>query len=40
MKTKVRKAKTKESGRLTLKDRLSRLTYLQAVKLLGPEGRS
>ena len=38
MKTKVRKAKTKESRRLTLKDRLSRLTYLQAVKLLGPEG--
>jgi ERCC4-related helicase len=31
-------AKTKKSNRLTLKDRLSRLTYLQACKLLGPEG--
>jgi superfamily II DNA or RNA helicase len=30
--------KTKESKHLTLKDRLSRLTYLQACKLLGPQG--
>jgi hypothetical protein len=37
MKTKVREA-TKESKRLTLKDRLSRLTYVQAAKLLGPDG--
>ena len=26
---------TKKSSKLTLKDRLSRLTYLQACKLLG-----
>ncbi len=39
MKTKNRRAKTKESRKLTLKDRLSRLTYLQAVKLLGPDGQ-
>ncbi len=38
MNTKPRKAKTKKSKKLTLKDRLSRLTYLQAAKLLGPEG--
>jgi len=31
--------KTKRSSKLTLKDRLSRLTYTQACKLLGPEGR-
>ena len=30
--------KAKQSDRLTLKDRLSRLTYLQACKLLGPQG--
>ncbi len=30
--------KTKRSKRLTLKDRLSRLTYIEAVKLLGAEG--
>ncbi len=30
---------TKPSHRLTLKDRLSRLTFLQACKLLGEEGR-
>lgn len=38
MKTKTRNAKTKKSKKITLKDRLSRLTYVQAVKLLGPEG--
>ena len=38
MKAKTRK-KTKESKKLTLKDRLSRLTFLQAAKLLGPEGQ-
>ena len=31
--------KTKKSDLLTLKDRLSRLTYLQACKLLGEEGK-
>ncbi len=30
--------KTKKSTELTLKDKLSRLTLLQAAKLLGPEG--
>ena len=30
---------TKPSHRLTLKDRLSRLNFTQACKLLGPEGR-
>ncbi len=30
---------TKKSGSLTLKDRLSRLSYTQACKLLGPEGK-
>jgi hypothetical protein len=30
---------TKPSHRLTLKDRLSRLTFLQACRLLGDEGR-
>lgn len=29
----------KTSGRLTLRDRLSRLTFEQACKLLGPEGK-
>src|SRR4029079_1324543 len=29
----------KASGQLTLRDRLSRLTFEQACKLLGPEGR-
>src|SRR5258708_4758596 len=31
--------KTRPSGQLTLRDRLSRLTYLEACKLLGPEGK-
>ena len=30
---------TKPSHRLTFHDRLSRLTFLQACKLLGPQGR-
>jgi superfamily II DNA or RNA helicase len=38
MKTTARTAKTKESKKLTLKDRLSRLTYYRACQLLGPEG--
>ncbi|MBN2218317.1 MAG: DEAD/DEAH box helicase [Pirellulales bacterium] len=38
MKTKTRTAKTKKSKRLTLKDRLSHLTYYRACQLLGPEG--
>jgi superfamily II DNA or RNA helicase len=32
-------AKVLPSGRLSLKDRLSRLTFTEACKLLGPEGR-
>lgn len=32
--------KTKKSGMLTLRDRLSQLTYNEACKLLGPEGRT
>src|SRR5579864_2493885 len=32
--------KTRPTRRLTLKDRLSRLTFDQACKLLGPRGRS
>ena len=32
-------AKTRPSGRLSLKDRLSRLTFLEASKLLGPDGK-
>ena len=39
MKAITRKKKTKKSKKLTLKDRLSRLTYIQAAKLLGPEGQ-
>ncbi len=31
--------KTKKSEMLTLRDRLSQLTYVEACKLLGPEGR-
>ncbi len=31
--------KTKKSEKLTLRDRLSQLTYVEACKLLGPEGR-
>ncbi|MHC5543705.1 helicase, partial [Singulisphaera rosea] len=31
---------TRPSGRLSLKDRLSRLTFLEACKLLGPTGKS
>ena len=38
MTTKTRTAKTKESKQLTLKDRLSRLTYYRACQLLGPDG--
>jgi superfamily II DNA or RNA helicase len=38
MKTKTRTAKTKHSGKLTLKDRLSRLTHYRACQLLGPAG--
>ena len=30
---------TKKDGELTLKDQLSRLSYVQACKLLGAEGR-
>ncbi len=37
MTTQVRK--TRPSGKLSLKDRLSRLTFLEACKLLGPEGK-
>lgn len=37
MRTQVMKTRT--SAQLTLKDRLSRLTFLEACKLLGPEGR-
>jgi len=33
-------SKNKQRRELTLKDRLSRLTYLQACKLLGSEGRN
>ena len=32
--------KTRPSAALTLKDRLSRLTFLEACKLIGPEGRT
>lgn len=32
-------AKTRPSGRLSLKDRLSHLTFTEACKLLGPEGK-
>ncbi len=38
MKTKTRAAKTKESRKLTLKDRLSHLTHYRACQLLGPDG--
>ena len=38
MKTKKHAAKTKGSAELTLKDRLSRLTYHRACQLLGPNG--
>jgi len=31
--------KTRPSGQLSLKDRLSRLTFIEACKLLGPEGK-
>jgi len=31
-------AETPQTTELTLKDRLSRLSYLQACRLLGPEG--
>ena len=39
MKTKTRAKKTKESKKLTLKDRLSHLTHYRACQLLGPDGR-
>jgi hypothetical protein len=39
MNTKSRRAKTKESKRLTLRDRLSQLTHYRACQLLGPAGR-
>lgn len=32
-------AKTRPSGRLSLKDRLSHLTFVEACKLLGPHGK-
>jgi len=35
----TRVTKTLPSARLTLKDRLSRLTFIDACKLLGPEGK-
>ena len=37
MTTKV--MKTRPSGQLTLRDKLSHLTFLEAAKLLGPEGK-
>jgi hypothetical protein len=37
MEAKVRRAPP--SGRSTLKDKLSWLTFLEAAKLLGPEGK-
>ena len=39
MKTKTRVTKTKKSKKLTLKDRLSHLTYVRACQLLGPTGQ-
>ena len=36
---KTRSQKILPTGKLTLRDRLSRLTFLEACKLLGPEGR-
>ena len=36
---KTRTPKTRPSGRLSLQDRLSRLTFLEACKLLGPQGK-
>jgi superfamily II DNA or RNA helicase len=38
MKTRTRAPKIKRTKRLTLKDRLSRLTYQRACQLLGPDG--
>ncbi|MBN1590998.1 MAG: DEAD/DEAH box helicase [Pirellulales bacterium] len=38
MKTKERAKKTKKGEKLTLKDRLSRLSYQQACRLLGQDG--
>ena len=38
MTTRSRAPKIKKTKHLTLRDRLSRLNYLQACKLLGPEG--
>ncbi|HXT57716.1 MAG TPA: hypothetical protein VN699_03735, partial [Pirellulales bacterium] len=32
-------ARTRPGGRLSLKDRLSHLTFVEACKLLGPEGK-
>lgn len=39
-KTRTRAAKIKQSKHLSLRDRLSRLTYVRACQLLGPEGAS
>jgi hypothetical protein len=38
MATRTRRPKVKQTKHLTLRDRLSRLTYLRACQLLGPEG--
>ena len=38
MTTRSRTPKIKKTKHLTLRDRLSRLNYLQACRLLGPEG--
>ena len=39
MTTRARQPKIKKTKHLTLRDRLSRLTYVRACQLLGPEGR-
>ena len=38
MTTSTRRPKIKPTKHLTLRDRLSRLTYVRACQLLGPEG--
>ena len=38
MATRTRRPKIKQTKHLTLRDRLSRLTYLRACQLLGPGG--
>ena len=40
MKTRARTRKSKQSKHLSLRDRLSRLSYVRACQLLGPEGAS